>query len=279
MVDPKDTIRDSVIHARADLDVVLEELEKLPAVDPGTVAFAAHALNNYLSVTTGTVQLLALWLADHPDPSVTELLDGLRHATQLMTHTVSKLTNASITNGVRLKFEEFDLSRLVERACEYYQQSASRKGIRVRFVEFESVTQVWSDKVAVAAVLDNLVSNAIKYSPPNGEIRVEVKTTPRGAACTVTDNGPGLSEADKANIFQRGAQLSAKPTGGEPSTGYGLSVAKEFTDHLGGEISCVSELGKGASFTFVLPITADSSVRSRGTTAGGGSSGLPTSHA
>jgi two-component system, sensor histidine kinase and response regulator len=273
MADSKEKIRDSVLHARADLDEALDELEKLPALDPGAVAFAAHALNNYLSVTTGTVQLLALWLTDYPDKNVQELLEALLHATHLMTHTVNRLTNVSTTNGVRLKLEDVDLGQLVGRACEYHQQIAARKNIRVRYTEPKGAAIVWADKVAVAAILDNLASNAIKYSPPNSEIRVEVRATANGVACTVSDDGPGLTAAEQARVFERGVQLSPKPTAGEASAGYGLSVAKELTDHLGGEISCVSEPGKGASFTFVLPTTAGKSVTPRGPAGGGGPQG------
>jgi len=107
--------------------------------------------------------------------------------------------------------------------------------------------------VATAAVLDNLFSNAVKYSPPGTRIWGEVSADRDGVVCSVRDEGPGLSEEDKAKLFQPGARLTSKPTGGEPSTGYGLAVAKELIERLEGTIWCESALGKGACFSFRLP--------------------------
>jgi signal transduction histidine kinase len=71
--------------------------------------------------------------------------------------------------------------------------------------------------------------------------------------CEVRDNGPGLSPADQARLFQRGVRLTPTPTGGEPSSGYGLAVAKELVEKLGGKIWCESVLGLGCCFSFRLP--------------------------
>lgn len=93
----------------------------------------------------------------------------------------------------------------------------------------------------------------MKYSPPGKLIRVHVSAERDGVVCSVRDEGPGLSQEDQAKLFQRGAQLTPKPTGGESSAGYGLAVAKEFIERLGGTIWCESVLGQGACFSFRLP--------------------------
>ena len=72
--------------------------------------------------------------------------------------------------------------------------------------------------------------------------------------CTVQDEGPGLSPEEQGKLFQRGVRLSPAPTGGEPSNGYGLAVAKELVEKLEGEIWCESQQGKSASFNFRLPV-------------------------
>jgi signal transduction histidine kinase len=106
----------------------------------------------------------------------------------------------------------------------------------------------------VAAVLDNLLSNAVKYSEPGKRVWVQVKGEGTSIVCSVRDEGPGLSEQDQAKLYQRGVRLTPVPTGGEPTMGYGLAVAKELIDKLGGELWCESRLGSGATFTFRLPI-------------------------
>jgi signal transduction histidine kinase len=115
---------------------------------------------------------------------------------------------------------------------------------------------VWSDRVAVAAIIDNLLSNAVKYSPHRKSVKVHVDKIERDVLCSVQDEGPGLSMEDQARLFQRGVQLSAKPTGGEPSSGYGLAVTKELTEKLGGKISVDSSLGRGTCFSIRLPTEA-----------------------
>jgi two-component system sensor histidine kinase/response regulator len=103
-------------------------------------------------------------------------------------------------------------------------------------------------------VLDNLLSNAIKFSPPGKQIRLTV--CPPGARyveCQVQDEGPGFSENDKTRMFRRYGRLSARPTGGEPSTGLGLSIVKKLVLAMQGELACESTPGNGATFAFRLP--------------------------
>ena len=142
---------------------------------------------------------------------------------------------------------------MVQRFIGFYQRIADRKQIRFLCESTVDVPSVWTDRVAAAAVLDNLFSNAVKYSPPGKRIWVQVSTERDGVVCSVRDEGPGLGEEDQAKLFQRGGQLTPKPTAGEPSTGYGLAVAKEFIERLGGTIWCESVLGQGSSFSFRLP--------------------------
>lgn len=253
MPEPKDQIVSSIVKARAELEDALLELEKLPAISQSSIFFAAHALNNFLTVTGGTVELLSLSLANHPDPQVHIGLEALQQATNLMTHTVGQLMNASTDREAKLRFEQVDLPVMTKRFCTYYDRIAGRKQIRFVSESTVDVPSVWTDRVATAAVLDNLFSNAVKYSPPGTRIWVHVSADRDGVVCRVRDEGPGLSEEDQANLFRPGARLTPKPTGGETSTGYGLAVAKELIERVGGTIWCESALGKGACFSFRLP--------------------------
>jgi signal transduction histidine kinase len=109
-----------------------------------------------------------------------------------------------------------------------------------------------TDPIAVAAVLDSLLSNAVKYSSHGKRVWVHVQGEGTGAVRSIRDEGPGLSEGDQAKLFRRGVRLSSVPTGGEPS-GYGLAVAKELTDALGGQLWCDSQLGGGDMLLIRLP--------------------------
>jgi signal transduction histidine kinase len=253
MADPKELIASAIARAQADLGAALTELEKLPAFDPGTVSFATHALNNFLTVIGGTTELLLRHLADHPDAQIRVWLEGIQHATDLMTRTVSQLASASAGTDAKLRLEKVDLPLLVQRACTYYERVARRKRIDIACAAPGPVPPVWADRVAVAAVLDNLLSNAVKYSPPGAQIAVQVRGEQGEAICSVRDEGPGLSPEDLGRLFQRGVRLTPEPTGGESAAGYGLAVARELVEKMGGKIWCESTLGQGCCFSFRLP--------------------------
>ncbi len=218
------------------------------------MAFAAHALNNYLTVTGAVVELILLRLADHPDPDVRTWLDGLQHANHLMARIVAQMGNSAGITEASLRLERFDLPKMVQRAGSYYERVAQRKLIRLAVSSAIDVPPVWGDLVLVAAILDNLLSNAVKYSPRNTKLEVLLREEMGWVVCSVQDEGPGLSPEDQAKLFQRGVRLTPKPTEGEPTAGYGLAVAKELVERLGGTIWCQSELGKGSCFSFRLPV-------------------------
>ena len=270
MADEKERVASALVKAREDLDDALFELEKLPAVSQSAVNFAAHTLGNFLSVTGGTAELLQMELADYQDPQVHKWVEALIRTTELMTCTVSQLMNTAGAGDAKLRFEKLDLRKLVRQSCSGYQRPAERKQMQLIIDDAPNVDipQVWTDPVALASVLDNLLSNAVKYSPPGKRVWLNIFPDETGVVCSVRDEGPGLSREDQGQLFQRGAKLTPRPTAGELSTGYGLAVAKEWIEKLGGTIWCESELGRGACFSFRVPVYredlhgADPTVRS-----------------
>jgi signal transduction histidine kinase len=253
MAEHKEVVLKAIASAQAELETAVSELHKIPSFDASAVTFAAHAVNNYLTVASGTIELILMRLADHEDPLVRLGLESTQHALGLMGRIVGQLTKSSAAGGGVLRREEFDLVTLAQRACSYHQPAAERKSIRLTVTAGIDVPPAFGDRVMAAAVLENLLTNAIKYSPPGKNILVEVRSDKDGVVCSVQDEGPGLSRDDQARLFQRGARLTPKPTGGEVSIGYGLAVAKELIDQLGGKIWCRSTLGHGAEFSFRLP--------------------------
>jgi signal transduction histidine kinase len=251
---PKDSAIASIELARAELEGALEQLRELPTLDPNTIRYAAHAMKNYLTVTSVGVDLLSRALADYPNRDVGIWLEGLRHTTKLMTQTVRLLTNASVAIKLDLKWEKVDLPTLVQRACNYYNVQAREKRIQIVFESSAKSPHVWTDRVATAVVLDNLLSNALKFSGPGKIVRVLITEEPAHLVCSVQDEGPGLSKDDQKKLFKKGARLGPVPTGGEVSTGYGLAVSKDLIKKLGGEIWYEKEPRHGSCFSFRLPL-------------------------
>ncbi|MFZ5449422.1 MAG: sensor histidine kinase [Thermodesulfobacteriota bacterium] len=254
MKDAKEQIATSILRARTDLEQALSDLEKVSLVEPEAVAFVAHALNNYLTVAEATIEILILSLADHPDPDIALWLRNLKHATGLMTRTVSQLMNSAVTTEIKLRFEKVDVSLGLQRLYDYYQSKADQKQIRIICGPFVDLPPVWTDRVAAGAVMDNLFSNAIKYSPVGKNITIEAHREQDSVVCSVCDEGPGLSQEEQTQLFQSGIRLSPKPTGGEPSAGYGLAVAKTLVEQLGGQIWCESTPGQGCCFFVRFPV-------------------------
>lgn len=244
----------AIARAQLELEEAMAELDAMPAMDTRAVAFAAHMLNNYLTVTGGTVELIQKHLAAYGDQQVTTWLDSLQHVTELMHRTVSQLVmNAPSPTEPTLRFEKVQLPLLVQRVCQYYQRGAEKKGIRVVHDASSSVLPVLADRVILAAVLGNLLSNAVKYSPSGKQIEVRVRDENGWVRCDVQDQGPGLSREDQAKLFQEGVRLTPQPTGGEPSTGYGLAVAKQLIEKMGGKISYERVSGQGSCFSILVP--------------------------
>jgi signal transduction histidine kinase len=254
VAEQKELIASAISRAQADLAEALSELEKMSHFGAGSMAFATHALNNYLSVTGAAVQLISRRLEDHPDAQIRVWLEGLTHATELMGQIVSQMMSVSAAAEAKLRFEKVDVPGMVQRFCDFYARTAGQKSIRLNVDSSVAVPPAWTDRVAFASVFDNLLSNAIKYSKPGTQVWIRVRGEKGGVVCEVTDEGPGMDEKDQARLFQKGARLTPKPTGGESSTGYGLAVAKELMEKLRGDIWCESTLGQGSSFFIRLPV-------------------------
>jgi signal transduction histidine kinase len=249
----RDVIRSKITRAQSELNEALAELETLPNFGVGAVPCAAHALNNYLAVVCAAVHLILRRLESHPDKQIGEWLNSVIHATDLMRNVVSELATGSGSPEATLRFERVDLALSLRRFCDFYEETANHKLIRLIVDSGNDVAPVLTDRVAILSVLDNLVSNAIKYSPPERRVWLGARSENDSVVCRVRDEGPGLNLGDQARLFQKGARLTPRPTAGEPSTGYGLAVAKDLMDKLGGSIWCESVLGQGTSFFIRLP--------------------------
>jgi len=114
---------------------------------------------------------------------------------------------------------------------------------------------VLADAHALRHILDNLISNAIKFSPPGSTVNVTaVLEADEMPACLVSDEGPGLTREDTAGLFQKYSRLSARPTAGESSTGLGLAIVKMLSERMSGTIKAENRTDRsGAIFTLCLP--------------------------
>jgi signal transduction histidine kinase len=161
-------------------------------------------------------------------------------------------------NATQFAPELFDIMPLLISVADMYNVRGAEKNIAVHCGKKHSVLTVFANAAATEQVLDNIVSNAVKYSPLGKNVWVDCDINDAGneVVVSVKDEGLGLSEDDMAKLFGKFARLSARPTGGEHSTGLGLSIVKKIVEMMQGRVWCESELGKGATFFVALPLSA-----------------------
>lgn len=154
---------------------------------------------------------------------------------------------------VSLQIEEVSLKRFFNDKVMSFNSLAIKKGIRLQSKISAPKETIQCDETILTRIADNLLSNAIKFSPPKSTVHFEIHGTSEDITFVISDEGPGFSKEDKEKMFQKFQRLSAKPTGGESSTGLGLSIVKALVDLLKGKIDLSSEEGQGARFVITIP--------------------------
>ncbi|MCP3461683.1 MULTISPECIES: DUF3369 domain-containing protein [unclassified Bradyrhizobium] len=221
----------------------------------GTVA---HDLKNPLGVILGRTEMLKeLITTGASSGGVIAQVDHIRDATKRLTTMVDHLISDAMADAfdITIRREPVDVASLVQEVAEANQPLAVNKQQTIGVTAPANiVTMCDTDRIREA--IDNLISNAIKYSPIGGRIGVTVTHEGSDTVIRVNDEGAGLSPEDLGRLFGRFQRLSAKPTAGESSTGLGLSIVKRIIDMHGGEVTAASDgPGKGATFTITLPST------------------------
>jgi signal transduction histidine kinase len=224
----------------------------------GTVA---HDLKNPLGVILGRTEMLAE-LSEAELPRIEAMGAQIRHirdSAQRLTAMVNSLIADAMNDAldITIRAEAFDLAALVREVAAANGALAARKGQRIA-LDAPPGLVVRGDPERLREALDNLVGNAVKYSPQGAPIEVSVARDDAETAVQVRDHGPGLSPEDAGRLFGRFQRLSAKPTGGESSTGLGLSIVKRIAELHGGRVSARSDgPGRGSTFTLHLPAGPD----------------------
>jgi signal transduction histidine kinase len=221
----------------------------------GTVA---HDLKNPLGVILGRTEMLTELIgAGSPKENVTSQVDHIRDATKRLTTMVDHLISDAMADAfdITIRREPVDIAALVTEVTDANMPSAVNKQQTINVsAPANFVTMCDADRIREA--IDNLVSNAIKYSPIGGKITVGVTHEGQNTVIRIADQGAGLSPEDLGRLFGRFQRLSAKPTAGESSTGLGLSIVKRIIDMHGGHVTAQSKgPGQGSTFTVTLPAT------------------------
>jgi signal transduction histidine kinase len=220
------------------------------------LSIAAHDLKNPISAIHTIVDFMKMQYHEISDEQILKSLDMIDKSTTQMFLLINNLldVNRIESGSYGLQKTSIDALALIKSAVQSHQQpSAARKNIQLRLNVPESPCLTMADEKIYGQIVDNLLSNAIKYSPKDQLVEIRVVAEDHKIRCEIQDHGPGLTDADQKRLFGKFARLSARPTGGESSTGLGLYIVKKLVTMLNGVVWCVSEHGKGATFVFTVP--------------------------
>lgn len=219
------------------------------------LAVVSHDLKTPLSVIRLSAAMLPRKMrAEAGDTRLQQHVDLVQRSTDRMSAIIRDLLDAAAIDvgQVSLRLREEEAGALVDEVALLVQQDAIRKGHAIAVEKQRERLGVVCDRERVLRVLENLICNAIKYTPEGGSIRVTVAPRERDACFSVTDTGVGLSQAALRRVFE--PYFRADPRASEGS-GLGLYIAKGIVEAHGGQIWAESEQGAGSSFHFTLPLS------------------------
>ena len=247
-----------LLQLNDELREINRTLRQVSEVKTQVLRMAAHDLKNPLFVIREFAEIVQEEIGDQPE--VSYWLQSIQTSSDRMLKMTTQLLDSSALESgmIRLNVEPVHLGELAEEVVQMNQVRAETKGQTLQLTAaLEDDGVVEADRERLREVMDNLVSNAIKYSPLDKPIWVTVGPVGDEVHVSVRDEGPGLTEKDKQKVFGKFQQLSAVPTGEESSTGLGLSIVKQIVELHGGRVWVESEAGQGATFTVALKTTLE----------------------
>jgi signal transduction histidine kinase len=231
-----------------------QQLVELNELKNKFLGIAAHDLRNPLGVIKGFIGLLKSGMLD--DTSTKDVMQRIDKSCQTMLNLVNDLLDISAIESGRLnlQLEEVNLDDYLNDCHSSNLILATAKSIDLNLELSKNLPLVTLDKDRISQVINNLITNAIKFSFPKTVITMKAISKGDEVVISVADQGQGIPEQEIPNIFCEFNQASTRPTAGEKSTGLGLAIVKRMVEAHQGQISVESQLGKGTTFAFTLPI-------------------------
>lgn len=234
-----------------ELKLLNNSLEEANREKNEVIGIVAHDLKNPITgiiLTTDTIQRFS---SQFTPEEMDRQLSHIKSAAERMKAIVMNLLDIQLIESGRFQVEvgEIELENILTECVEEFQARAAAKDITLQVKLPEIPVTLLADRNALHEVLDNLISNALKFSSPHSMVIISVERVDNHRTrISVQDQGPGLTDEDKSKLFGKFMRLSARPTAGEDSTGLGLSIVKKLVEAMNGRIWCESESGAGAMF-------------------------------
>ncbi|MEN6438154.1 MAG: ATP-binding protein [Syntrophobacter sp.] len=254
-----------VIELAGAFKLMAEELEHLDRLKSDFTAHVSHELRTPLTaIREGT----ALLLEGIPGPiteNQREILDVVRNHSQRLFQSITSILDLSKMEAEMMDYEFTlcDPSEIIENCIQSVDLIARKRRIQFKTTFDDHVPMLLADERRIQQVLDNLVGNALKFSPEGSEIRIAVHMREADAQLaseveiTVSDSGPGIPAGELQNVFKHFYQSTNSRVKGQHGTGLGLAIARHIVEAHKGRIWAMSEIGRGSTFCFTLPVAAE----------------------
>jgi len=229
------------------------QLIKLRKQKDETLSMVAHDIKNPASTIKNFVDLLESYDLNAQEQH--DILEGLMETSSRILELADEFSFVVSQENISfiINKERHNINTTVDSIVKSNKSNAEKKKIILNVNKSVKVPTTAYDDIKIKEVLDNLVGNAIKFSPPDTEVKVSTKYDNNYITVEIKDNGFGLTEDEVSKAFDKGSKLSTKPTGNEKSSGLGLWIAKKIVEEHDGKVWVKSKKGIGSTFAFKIP--------------------------
>lgn len=250
----KSWMMSEIVRQKAELEQQNEKLHSLQDLKNTFIAVAAHDLRNPIASILIGVELLSTSDESIFSPEDYTVIEQIQAQAKYMRALLDDLLSVTEIESGRfhIQHDEIDVNSFLEEAVRRHRVLAATKHITISLAPVPPGV-VYADTLRMRQVIDNLISNAIKYSPIESSVTLRGDFDSEGWRIEVRDTGPGIVEEEQAALFQEFSRLSTRPTNGESSTGLGLAITRRIVEAHDGKIGVVSKVGEGSTFWFTLP--------------------------
>jgi PAS domain S-box-containing protein len=220
------------------------------------LSVAAHDLKSPVNNILGLISLVNMQRGNLSADQAEYILH-IQHLCSNMQNLIGNLLDIGKIEGgiMELKYEPVNITQFMKEHIENFKDHAATKNISLVLEDDTPHACISTDPSALQRISENLISNALKFSPPHTSVIVRIQQNSHYLKIEVQDHGLGIPSTEMKLLFRKFQRLSTRPTGGEGSSGLGLSIVKELVNALNGKISVESEVNKGTTFSVELPIS------------------------
>ena len=239
-----------------EIQATSKELEIASRHKSEFLANMSHELRTPLNAVIGFSDVLIQGMVGELGPKQTEYLEDIRSSGQHLLSLINDILDLSKVEAGKMELEpsRFSLSDALQAVVMMVRERAAGRGIGLSTQIDPEIDPVEADERKVKQVVLNLLTNAVKFTPAGGQVQLRATRAGDGVVVAIRDTGMGISPADQARVFEEFAQARGGATREQEGTGLGLTLSRKFVELHGGTIWVESELGKGSTFTFTLPL-------------------------